>query len=85
MPSDTKLYPDLLATYGPVLTVDEIARLLKYPSPSAVRQAHAAGNLPVPLGRFPGRRALFARTWEVAKAIERLDLERKGDELMTAK
>ena len=86
MTSDTETYSDLFRTYGPVLTVDELARVLKYPSAGAVRQAHAAGNLPVPLGRFPGRRTLLARTREVADAIEqRLALEQKGEEVMIGK
>lgn len=82
MTANHDLYTDLLATFGPVLTVEEVAKLLKYPSSNAVRQAHAAGNLPVSLGRFPGRRALFARTCEVADAVERLNLQRKGEHSM---
>jgi hypothetical protein len=86
MLSDTDTYTDLFETYGPMLTVDELARVLKYPSASAVRQAHAAGSLPVQLGRFPGRRTLLARTREVADAIEtRLGLDRRGAELMVGK
>lgn len=85
MSDDRDLYTDLLTAYGPVLTVDEVAKLLKYPSSNAVHQAHAAGNLPVPLGRFPGRRALFARTCEVADAVERLNLERKGEQAVAVK
>jgi hypothetical protein len=88
MQSDTETgtYSDLFEAYGPVLTVDELARVLKYPSASAVRQAHAAGNLPVRLGRFPGRRTLLARTREVADAIEqRLALERNGEEMIVVK
>jgi hypothetical protein len=79
MARDPKTYSDLFKAYGPVLTVDELARVLKYPSPSAVRQAHAAGSLPVQLGRFPGRRTLLAKTREVADAIDqRLAPEQRG-------
>ena len=86
MISDTETYMDLFQAYGPVLTVDELARVLKYPSASAVRQAHAAGNLPVQLGRFPGRRTLLARTREVADAIEqRLTRDSRGEDLMATK
>lgn len=86
MVSDTDTYSDLFKAYGPVLTVDELALILKYPSAGAVRQAHAAGNLPVQLGRFPGRRTLLAKTREVADAIEqRLALEQRGKEVMVGK
>lgn len=86
MLSNKETYRDLFAAYGPVLTVDELARVLKYPSASAVRQAHAAGSLPVQLGRFSGRRTLLARTRDVADAIETgLGLDRREEELMAEK
>jgi len=74
MPKDIDVYKQLVHDYGMVMTVDELARVLKYPSSNAVRQAHAAGRLPVPLQRFPGRRALFAPTHKVADAIVGLDI-----------
>lgn len=56
--------------YGEMLTCAEVAQVLKYSSAAAVRQAHAAGTLPVRLFRLPGRRPLFADADQVAEVID---------------
>jgi hypothetical protein len=63
----------LLERYGELLTASDLAEVLKYSSDAAVRKAHAAGRLPVPLRRFPNRRGLFATVESVAAAISRLN------------
>ena len=57
--------------YGYLLTVGEVAEVLRYPSPAAVRQAHATGRLPVPLFSLPGRRTLFASAESVIEVLSR--------------
>ena len=44
-----------------LLDTRQLAALLSYSSPSAVRQAHRRGTLPVPLFKITGRRGLFAK------------------------
>jgi hypothetical protein len=62
-----------LDRYGELMTSDEVADVLRYSSGAAVRQAHAAGRLPVRLVRFRPRRTLFTFSLEVAAAIDALD------------
>lgn len=60
--------------YGELLTLADIAEVLRYPSEQAVRRAHARGLLPVELVRFPGRRrGLFATARTVAALLDELD------------
>jgi hypothetical protein len=59
----------VLARYGELLTLDDLAAILKYPSPQAVRKAHARGRLPVRLFRLPNRRELFASTLAVVAVL----------------
>ena len=58
--------------YGELLTVDELAEVLRYSSGASVRKAHAAGRLPVVLRKFPNRRGLFATTESVAQALDQM-------------
>jgi len=58
--------------YGELLTVDELAEVLRYSSGASVRKAHAAGRLPVALRKFPNRRGLFATTESVAEALDQM-------------
>lgn len=59
--------------YGTLLTVKDVAAELDYPTPDAVRKAHARGRLPIPLKRVPPRRGWFAEPYEVALYFRRLD------------
>jgi len=60
-----------------VITTQQVATLLSYPSASAVRQAHQRGTLPVPLYRLGGRRRLLARLADIEKVLtERLEPSR---------
>lgn len=74
MPKCHTEYVDvLIAHYGLLLSVDDVARLFKYASGESVRKAHAAGRLPVALCRLPERRSLFATAFDVADALGRLE------------
>lgn len=60
--------------YGDLLTIDEVADVLRYKTVAAVRKAHSRKTLPVALYRFKGRAGYFARAEEVAKSIENMNL-----------
>lgn len=60
----------LLTRYGEMLTLDELAAVLKYPSRQALHQAQRRGRLPVNLIRLPKRRGWFASTREIAKFLD---------------
>ena len=61
----------LVERYGEVMTSEDIACVLRYRSAAAVRQAYAAGRLPVKLFKIGQRRQLFAYAEDVARLIER--------------
>ena len=65
----------LIAQYGEILSVKELAEVLKYASPASVRKAHELGHLPVKLRKFKHRRGFFATAKSVAAAIAELDDE----------
>lgn len=58
--------------YGQLLSLDEVAEVLKYRTVSAVRKAHSRGRLPIRLYRFDDRKGFFAKANEVAEALELL-------------
>lgn len=59
--------------YGELLTLEEVAEVLRYPSANAARKAHSRGKFPLKLNRFPKRAGLFATAKAVAKCLEMLD------------
>ncbi len=63
----------VIAHYGMLLSVEDLASLFKYPNAEAVRKAHRAGSLPVELKEFPQRRGLFVTALEAAEAIHDFD------------
>ena len=68
----------LVARYGELLSLQELADLLKYPSKQALRQAHRRGALPVQLIRMPNRRGWFAATRRIAAFLDELDATSSG-------
>jgi hypothetical protein len=63
---------ELRESYGShILTLHDITKALNYSSISAVRQAIARNNMPIPLFNLPNRRGRFALTAEVAKFLAR--------------
>lgn len=54
------------STYGGLVPAKDLSRLLGFPTPAALRRAHATGRLPVPLFRLQGRRGLFAHAGDVS-------------------
>jgi len=62
----------LTAKYGQLLTLEELAVVLRYPSIHAIRKARARGVLPVALLRLPARKALVATAASVAALLATL-------------
>lgn len=65
------------AEYGELLSVADLARLLKYPSPQALRKARIRGALRLPMLQMPGRRGWFATAQAVAAYLDALDTGRE--------
>ena len=62
------LFGELLRLYGPILSLQEAAKVLKYPSVKAIRTAFHAGRLPVRLREVGGRQAFFLE--DIVKFVE---------------
>lgn len=56
--------------FGELLTLEEVAEVMRYPTSDALRKANSRGNAPVKLFKIPNRRGLYARASEVAKSIK---------------
>lgn len=69
---------DLRDRYGALLTIDDVAQLLRYSSSHAVRQARTRGALPIPMIQLPPRRNWFAPVAGVAEFLARLELEARA-------
>lgn len=72
-PSST--YTSLVTTYGQLLTPNDIAEIFRYASEEAVIKAHLRGALPVPLGKFRGRRSWFVPAAIVAEKLDELECQ----------
>ena len=60
--------------YGPLLTTQEVAEVLRYRSPQAVLKARMRGSLPVPMTRLPSRRGWFMSSHGLAKYLAGVEL-----------
>lgn len=68
------------AQYGEVLTLSDIAEILRYPSVQALRKAHSRGRLPIKLLQFPNRKGYFATAKMVAEVLDSLEREPSRNE-----
>lgn len=55
--------------YGAFVPASRVAKLLGFPTTTALRRAKATGRLAVPLFRLEGRRGLFADAAEIANYL----------------
>ena len=62
--------------FGDVLTLADLAIILRYPSVGAIRKARSRGQLPLRLVQMPPRRGWFATAEAVADLLCALDRER---------
>lgn len=63
----------LTAQFGALLSTSDIAQVLRYRTPQAVRKARLRGALTIPMQRLPGRRGLYATAKAVAAYLEDLN------------
>lgn len=68
----------LTAQFGALLSTSDIAQVLRYRSPQAVRKARIRGALNIPMRQLPGRRGLYATARAVAAYLEDLDSTTKS-------
>lgn len=61
--------------FGDVLTLSDLAIVLRYPSTGAIRKARARGQLPLQLVQMPPRRGWFATVEAVAELLCNLEDE----------
>lgn len=61
----TENQPRLLQKYGQLIGTTEMAKVLGYPTPNALRMAIYRKTLPIRMFDVPGRRGKFALTAEV--------------------
>lgn len=78
MSSPNVFFDSLTQRYGQLLTLEEVAQVLRYPSVQAVRAAHSRGQLPIPLFRMGPRRRLFASAGALADYLLRLEGNSEG-------
>ncbi|KJV34750.1 hypothetical protein VI08_09135 [Luteibacter yeojuensis] len=64
---------DLRTRYGDVLTMSDLATVLRYPSLGAIKKAHSRRQLPLVLVQMPPRRGWFATVDAVAELLSSLD------------
>lgn len=66
---------ELRNRYGSLLTIEDVAQVLRYRSAHAVRKARNRGSLPVPMIQLPPRLNWFAPVAGVATFLAKLDVE----------
>jgi len=59
--------------YGDVLTMSDLAAVLRYPSVGAIRKARERGRLPITPVRIPHRRGWFVTATAVAELLHGLE------------
>lgn len=55
----------LARTYGSLIHVRDLAKVLGFSSAASLREAHSAGRLQIPLFKMTGRRGWFAYAGDV--------------------
>jgi len=83
MSAPADLLNSLTQRYGQLLTLEEVAEVLRYPSAQAARKAHNRGQLPIRMFRIGPRRGLFASAGALADYLSRLEESVNGGSPMT--
>lgn len=65
----------LAERFGPLMSLEDVVQVLKYPSMQAARKAIMRGSFPLEMIRLPSRRGLFVTARQVALYIDTLDRE----------
>lgn len=64
-------FESLESRYGLLMSLKDVAEVLKYPTVDSVRKALARKTLALPTTRLPNRREIFIRTNELAGYLDR--------------
>jgi len=70
---ESRIERRLYDRYGELLTVENLAEVLRYESTGALMQALYRGTFLIPLLRWPNRRGYFARVADVAAHLARCE------------
>lgn len=65
-------YHQLHQTYGELLTLDDVSKILRFPSGDAVRKAISRGTLDLRIIKIKNRRQVFVKTEAVVKYLRSL-------------
>ena len=60
----------MLRLHGEICDINEVARILKFPSRQALQKAMKRSKSPIPLVKLPNRRGLFASTRTLARYLD---------------
>lgn len=63
-------FESLESRYGLLMSLKDVAEVLKYPTVDSVRKALARKTLALPTTRLPNRREIFIRTNELAGYLD---------------
>lgn len=72
-PIESDRVSTLRARFGELLSLRDVAELLRYPSLRAIQQARRRGTLGIPFVRIVGRRGWFATVRGVASYLDALE------------
>jgi hypothetical protein len=68
--SSTARQEQMLRLHGEICDINEVARILKFPSAQALQKAMKRSKSPIPLVKLPNRRGLFASTRTLARYLD---------------
>lgn len=64
----------LLLLHGPLINAVKVAELLSYPTQASLTTARSRGRLPFEMHSVPGRKGYFARTADVSRWMESIEV-----------
>jgi hypothetical protein len=65
------VHRSLYESYGPVMDIKALCRVLYYPSADALLEARRRGRVPFTVIRLKGRPGIYAQTAEIAEFLTR--------------
>lgn len=68
----------LLQKYGPLLTREDLVKVLGFPTPAAFDRYQQRGHLDLKLVRPPNRRGIFAHARDVARYLVEIPRDEAG-------
>lgn len=72
MKNDSELSSRLHEKYGEIMSLNEVATTLKFPTTDSVRKSLARGALKLSVVRLPQRRGMFVKTSDVVALLQNI-------------